>query len=221
MFVKLIVCQVPEETRDRFTAGQRQWAALAGVDGFLGQVGGWQPSKATPADDAAEHTAVIVGLWRDEDAYDHFMSDVHDSIFNANDQRGSYGAIDVTRWRRLLDIPGERATMPAAIAGGALLRLAHCTVRGERVDHFIEVQQRLWNLSMAAAVGMLAGAFSVSDSEPRQYLVGTLWRSEDAHARYVTEDLPGLRDRSDVEIDCESLTGYAVPLEEAWGVTPA
>ena len=221
MLVKLIVCQVPDETRDRFAAGQRLWAALAGVDGFLGQVGGWQPPRTTPAEAAAEHIAVIVGLWGDEAAYDRFIRDVHDTIFDANDQCGSCSAIEVTRWKRLFDIPGERPAMPEAIAESGLLRVARCTVRGEREDHFVEVQQRLWNPAMAAAGGMLAGAFSVSDTDPHQYLVCTLWRSEDAHRRYVAEDLPGLRDRAEVEIDCEALTGYAMPLEKAWVVARA
>jgi len=221
MLIKLIACRVPARARDRFAEGQRKWSALAGTDGFLGQVGGWQSPRTITEERPGEHVAVIAGIWRDESAYDHFMREVHDDIFTTNDQRGSYSTIDVTRWRRLFDIPGERAAMPEAIADAAFLRVARCTVRPKRVDHFVDVQQRLWNPAMAAAGGMLAGAFSVSDAGPHQYLVSTLWQSADAHRSYVTECLPRLRDRSEVEVDCEALTGYAVPLETAWIVARA
>lgn len=216
MLIKLIVCRVRNVTRNRFAEGQRCWSALAGVDGFLGQVGGWQPAKPTAITTSSDNTAVIVGIWRDEAAYDHFMRGIHDSIYDESGQRGSYSAIDVSKWRRRFDIPGERITMPEAIAEAALLRVARCTVRPERVDHFLDVQQGLWNPAMAAAGGVLAGVFSVGETDPQQFLVCTIWRSVDAHARYATEDLPRLREDSEVETDCCGLTGYAVPVEPAW-----
>lgn len=210
MLLKLIVCHVPDANRARFSHGQNDWSALRGVEGFRGQVGGW--NEKDPLE------AVIIGLWRDEPAYARFMLEAHDPVFENNGQKGSYDASSVSLWDRRVDIPGSVAAMPPAIDGAGFARIAHCVVRRDRVEHFIDVQQRTWNPGMAGAGGMLAGAFSRSREDDRRFLVCTLWRSAGDHGAYVKDVFPDLRRRAEVERDCESLTGYLVPLLPAWTV---
>ena len=210
MLLKLIVCHVPDANRARFSRGQNEWSALQGVEGFRGQVGGW--NEKDPLE------AVIVGLWRDEPAYARFMLEAHDLVFENNGQKGSYDASSVSLWDRLFDIPGSVTAMPPAIDGAGFARIAYCVVRRDRVEHFIEVQQRIWNPGMAGAGGMLAGAFSRSREDQRRFLVCTLWRSAVDHRAYVDDVFPYLPRRAEFERDCESLTGYVVPLLPTWTV---
>ncbi len=65
---------------------------------------------------------------------------------------------------------------------------------------------------------MLAGAFSRGREDDRRFLVCTLWRSAADHRAYVEEVFPDLRRWAAVQRDCESLTGYLVPLLPAWTV---
>jgi len=82
MLIKLIECAVLDHCRSQFARGQAAWCALTSCNGFLAQLGGWC------ADDP--NGAIIVGFWRDDASYRHFMENVHDSIFDSNGQRGTY-----------------------------------------------------------------------------------------------------------------------------------
>lgn len=82
MLVKWIICSVRPAHAARFDRGQRAWAALSTAPGFRGQLGGWDRGRSS--------TACIVGLWDDRAAYDAFMSTLHDPIYEANGQRGSF-----------------------------------------------------------------------------------------------------------------------------------
>ncbi len=212
MILKLIICQVPLEHRQAFSRGQECWAALGDLEGFAGQTGGW-----TRADSSE---AVIVGLWRDESSYDHFMSDVHDSIFESGGQKGTYALSEIALWDRLFDIRGAYADVGAAFTAAGLIRIARCNVFPDRCEHFVDVQQSVWNPGMADAGGMLAGLFCRSRRDVRQFLVCTLWQSEDEHRRYIERVLPGLRLRAEVQRDCDSVTGWMVPIERSWTVSP-
>jgi len=154
MLIKLIVCRVPSQHRERFARGQRRWSILSGAPGFLGQLGGWN------RDDPSQ--AVIVGLWRSDGAYANFMADMHDPIFEGGEQPGSYDAISVTLWDQLCDMPGMTAAIPTAIRVSGLIRLARCELLPNRRDHFVRAQHTIWNPGMGACDGILAGAFTQS-----------------------------------------------------------
>lgn len=79
MLLKRIDCRVDASQRAAFDRAQRAWAALADVDGFVGQVGGWTGDGAR-----------ILGLWRDRASYDAFMAGVHDEITDASRQEQTY-----------------------------------------------------------------------------------------------------------------------------------
>ena len=110
MIVKLIICDVRQSKREQFADGQRAWNALAKVAGFRGQSGGWS------VDDS--NRAIITAYWRDQSAYDRFMRDEHDAIFNHNAQKGTYLESDITLWHQVCDIPGSLGAFPQAFCGG-------------------------------------------------------------------------------------------------------
>jgi len=143
MIVKLIQVDVMPDLAERFSAGQQAWQALIGVEGFCGQTGGWaldNPSRA-----------IIVGLWRDGACYEHFMTEVHDGVFAASGQTGTYGSSDVSLWSRVLDVPGRLENMPSAVDDGRFLRIALCRLKPDRREHFIDAQHTIWNPGMASA----------------------------------------------------------------------
>lgn len=212
MLIKLIKLVVISEHRDRFAEGQRKWEGLRQVAGFCGQTGGWR------VDDPLQ--AVVLGIWRDCAAYDHFMADVHDDVFASSAQDGTYSSSEVTRWARVLDIPGDVQDLPLAVAGGAFLRIARCDLKPGRREHFIEAQQTIWNPGMAGAGGLLAGVFCESEESPNRLLVCTLWRSEADHTRYREGVFHDLRARAEVDLDCASVRGHLARIEPAWRVTP-
>ncbi|MBC8105023.1 MAG: DUF4937 domain-containing protein [Anaerolineae bacterium] len=49
MLLKWIVCEVPSDRRAAFDLAQREWRAIATLDGFCGQLGGWSASHADRA----------------------------------------------------------------------------------------------------------------------------------------------------------------------------
>jgi len=210
MLIKLIQCRVSVEHREQFARGQAQWCALAGCRGFCGQIGGW-----VVEDDGL---AVMLGLWSDHDAYEAFMRDEHDRVFDSNGQRGTYDSIDVSLWISILPIPGSASSISAGIGSADAVRLARCYVRPDRVDHFVEVQRTIWNPGMAAAGGMLIGLFSQCRGREHEFLVCTLWRDLDAHRRYRNGVFTELHRDAEGDRDCEQIEGWIVSVRNEWRV---
>ncbi|WP_270180693.1 DUF4937 domain-containing protein [Alkalihalobacillus sp. CinArs1] len=82
MILKKIVCTVKSGKEVVFSKGQEKWSAIAECSGFIAQHGGWVKER--------ENVAVIGALWRNHKAYDDFMENVHDSIY----EQGQEGSID-------------------------------------------------------------------------------------------------------------------------------
>lgn len=82
MLAKMMTCHVHEDQKDVFSYKQQHWAALAHVDGFIGQLGGWNMEQ--------QKEAFVFGLWEDEEAYQNFMKHTHDSIFYKSGQQSTY-----------------------------------------------------------------------------------------------------------------------------------
>ncbi len=213
MLVKLITCEVPDENLERFAAGQAAWSALAKVDGFLGQLGGWELSDW--------NRAVIVGLWRDAEAYNRFMSDAHDAIFESHGQQDSYTSSDISLWQSVLGIPGSLHALGQAVEQAGLIRIALCRLRPGRREHFVEVQRNTWNPGMAASGGLLCGVFSRHCDDEDRFAVCTLWSSEAEHRRYRETIFHELRRAARVEDDCSAVAGMLVGCEASWKVAAA
>lgn len=212
MLLKWIVCEVAEEDREAFSVAQRSWAALRSVDGFLGQVGGWNVKSAGQA--------CIVGLWADVGAYERFMREVHDSVFETSGQARTYRTIQVLLVDVLLDIEGSRPKLGAVLGDGGLLRVADCVLHPGRAAHFLEMQTSVWNPAMAAAGGMLAGVFGSVGREADHYLVCTMWQDVGVHQAYVDKILPALQERAAIGLDLRHITGHMVEVEPSWRVMP-
>jgi len=214
MRLKWIQCEVSQNHRDAFAVAQQAWRRLKTVDGFCGQIGGWDLKNPS--------LACVLGLWSNEYAYRRFMNDVHDGIFNTSGQQETYSKIDVLLAEVLIDIPGTRSHITAALADGQLLRVADCQLLPDRDDHFMVMQRSIWNPAMAATGGMLAGAFGqVADQTTSHYLACTLWQNETVHKRYVQSILPTLQRRAELDQDLRHISGYFVRLEPAWCVLPS
>jgi len=210
MIVKLIRCQVADEFKEKFSIAQRVWSELTVVEGFVGQAGGWEAGK--------DNLAVIVAWWRDQPSYDQFMRVNHDPIYKKSGQAGSYESCEVDYWEAQFDIAGEQRHVQGAIPDGALMRLAWCEVRPDRVEHFVQVQKNFWNPAMASAGGMLAGVFSRNVKVENQYLVCTLWWTIAAHDEYRERCISNLRDQSEVVKNVAHLDGFVVHIDPSWSV---
>ena len=201
MLVKWVRCHVVDAAA--FERGQRGWAALSGLPGFLGQCGGW--SRREPG------VAHVLACWRGAGEHAAFLRGAHDGI--AAGQAGSYDRIEVRLLDRVLDVG---AGVPPDLPAGAVARLAHCRVRPDRVAHFERAQAEVWNPGMRAAPGMRGGVFARRD--PAEFLVFSVWRTVADHERYRVERLPELRRRAGAADDLVEVTGDLVDLVPAWTV---
>jgi heme-degrading monooxygenase HmoA len=216
VLLKLIECVVdPSQTR-AFAEAQRTWQSLELVRGFCAQVGGWRDDGELRTD---APRAAILGWWRDREAYDRFMRETHDGIVAKSRQNEMYRSIEVSLWDGMDDIPGACADWSDRCHKAGLLRIARCTVRAGRDEHFVNMQRTHWNPGMASAPGMLGGVFGRAADASNEYLVCTFWRSVESHRDYRDGIFPGLRADSDVDVDCDFVLGALVTVEPGWVVT--
>ncbi|WP_129663239.1 DUF4937 domain-containing protein [Phytoactinopolyspora endophytica] len=200
MLVKWFSCDVHDPVG--FGRGQQGWSRLRGQQaGLLGQVGGWGQKQSNHAH--------ILGCWTARQKYEEFMAGPHDDL--AADQRGTYTSAHAGMFDHQRDIARP---LPARLTAAGAIRVAHCFVRPERVEHFVDVQQRVWNPGMEMAEGMLGGSFS--RQAENEFLVVTLWRSVADHQRYVEQMFPDLRVRSGAADDLASITGELIQVVPEW-----
>ena len=103
MFLKWIVCTVPDAMKDSFSEKQQKWREISNLSGFLGQVGGW--------DLKAPDDACILCLWKDQWTYNEFMEKHHDRIFENNNQNTTFEKIEVTLLELAAVLPGVHKNM--------------------------------------------------------------------------------------------------------------
>jgi quinol monooxygenase YgiN len=215
MFLKLIVCQTSD--RPRFTAGQQAWRALAGIPGFIGQLGGWSIANA--------NEAVILSAWLDGDAYGRFMADGHAAIVGASGQASLLTTVQVTCFEQDMAVAGRFADLAALMTALAAdrpladpcIRLVDCVVHPAARDGFRQVQHELWNPALAAN-GVLAGAFSGSVDDPNRFLTASVWGSASDHDAYNRHAVPQLMRQADVISACRAIAGRIVVADPAWSV---
>ena len=201
MLVKWITCAVVD--RDGFARGQRGWEAVRTEPGFVGQVGGW--SARDPA------TAHVFAFWASRADHARFLAGPHDRLAAA--QAGTYTRTQVRLFDHRLAI---REPFPPEFSQVSQVRLAHCLVHPQRVDHFTDAQVRVWNPGMGAAPGMLGGVFA--QAAEAEFLVLSMWASAAAHEAYRTERFAELRRRAEAAEDLAEVVGDLVEVEPAWSV---
>lgn len=211
MLIKWIVCRVPEEKRESFSRAQQQWSALQDVQGFVAQFGGW--NVADPAE------ACIVGLWKDWVSYTAFMEKIHDEIYESGGQQETFDRIDVTVMEKMLSVGQLERLLSGGWLEAELIRVADCWVLPGREDHFLQMQQEVWNPAMERTDGMLGGVFA-GDVSARRFLAITWWKSGELHRAYVKNHVANLREQAQMDLDIKRIVGYEVWCESRWRVIP-
>ncbi|MEU1805306.1 YdbC family protein [Streptomyces sp. NPDC019937] len=201
MLVKWIRCTVVD--RPGFERGQRKWAGLPGEPGFRGQGGGW--SRGRP------DVAHIFAFWESRAFYDSFMARSHNRLAAA--QSGTYRNMQVRLFEHRFDV---KVGFQPRFNDADVLRVAHCRVHAERVDHFTLVQEKVWNPAMAGSPGMLRGVFG--EAPGNEFLVLSMWNSAAEHGKYRVERVERLGLRAQTEADVAAIAGDVVGVESAWTV---
>jgi heme-degrading monooxygenase HmoA len=208
MLIKWIKCFVPNGQKKMFSKAQEQWIALKGLDGFLGQAGGWNIRNL--------QEACIIALWKDLDAYESFMNDHHDVIFEKSNQRHTYEKISVVLYEKMLDILGTSPDLLRLFRIGKLLKITECIVHKGQQEFFEKMQQEIWK--MAESEGMLAGVVSKSLTNNNHYFVASIWKNKELHQKYVQTKLPFLHEQSQLTEITREIAETIVELEELWTV---
>ncbi|MBX7470018.1 YdbC family protein [Streptomyces sp. NPDC048491] len=201
MLVKWSRCTVVD--RRGFERGQRKWAGLLGEPGFRGQGGGW--SRRRP------EVAHVFGFWESRAFYDSFMARAHDRLAAA--QSGTYKDIETKLFDHRFDV---KTGFEPRFSDADVVRVAHCTVHEDRVEHFALMQQRVWNPAMAGSPGMLRGVFA--EAPGQEFLVLSMWRSAAERGKYRADRVERLSLRAETETDVAALTGDVVQLDADWTV---
>jgi hypothetical protein len=201
MLVKWITCAVVD--RPGFDRGQRRWEVLRAVPGFVGQIGGW--SVRDPA------TAHVFAFWTSRTDHERFLAGPHDGLAAA--QAGTYARIQVRLFDHRLAI---REPFRPEFSQASQLRVAHCLVHPQRVEHFTDAQIKVWNPGMGSAPGMLGGVFA--QAAEAEFLVLSMWISAAAHEAYRNERFAELRRRAGAAEDLAEVAGDLVEVEPAWSV---
>lgn len=201
MLVKWIRCTVVD--RPGFERGQRKWAGMPGEPGFRGQGGGW--SRGRP------NVAHIFAFWESRAFYDSFMARSHNRLAAA--QTGTYRNMQVRLFEHRFDV---KVGFQPRFNDADVLRVAHCRVHADRVDHFTLVQEKVWNPAMAGSPGMLRGVFG--EAPGNEFLVLSMWDSAAEHGKYRVERVERLGLRAQTEADVAAIAGDVVGVESAWTV---
>ncbi|PAE88791.1 YdbC family protein [Shouchella clausii] len=204
MFIKHITCKVKKEKKDVFSNGQAKWGYLKGLEGFVGQIGGWS--------DKQENTAYIFSLWQDKKDYLHFMKNEHDKVAFLTGQEGSISSIHIELFEEKFGICEDNIN---DFINGNYIRFANCDVRENRMAHFEEMQIKVWNKNMAQEEGMLGGYFA-KNTLSKRYLVLTGWIDKKAHTKYLQNTFNRLINESDVNADVSTMYGDQFLVEKSW-----
>lgn len=206
MLIKSIICNVSDKKKELFSVAQEQWSELKGLDGFYGQIGGWDESEAC-----------IVSLWENMKMYQSFMNESHDKIFNDNNQESTYTSCETELYQSLFNI--TETPFVEALAHSSFLRVAICDVKQESEKQFLHMQETVWNPGIARAEGMMGGVVGRALSSNR-YIVLSLWKDANSHKQYVKEILPQLLHTANPSQQVLHLEGKQTALVSSWSVLP-
>ncbi|MDR0271388.1 YdbC family protein [Paenibacillus sp.] len=212
MIIKKIMCKVREDQKENFSECQGQWQSINNIEGFLGQIGGWNHKEPL--------TACIFSFWESQMAYQLFMDEAHDQVFLKSGQENTYTSIHVELLQGEFRIPGSEPDIVSVLRKANYVRTAFSQVKESRIDHFVEMQKEVWNPGMKKAEGMLGGEFARSQKNNLYYLVLTGWENTNVHEKYMANHFPGLIKTAAPEQDVVELTGNQFIVEESWRVCP-
>lgn len=205
MLIKTIFCQVENEQKPAFSIAQQQWDHLQHVDGFYGQVGGWN-----------ENEACIFTAWEHMNTYQKFMKDVHDEVLEGSQQKLTYTSCKTALYQSLFSITCNPFT--EGLKQCSFARVAICDVKEGKENQFLHVQETVWNKGMSEQEGMLGGIVGKSLLDTNRYIVLSLWRDERAHQNYVDGAFQALYHHANVSEYTLSIQGKKVPFVREWSV---
>ncbi|MYV54044.1 YdbC family protein [Streptomyces sp. SID3212] len=201
MLVKWTRCTVID--RRGYERGQRKWAGLLGEPGFRGQGGGW--SRVRPG------VAHVFSFWESRPFYDSFMARSHDRLAAA--QSGTYRENQVKLFDHRFDV---KTGFEPRFTDADVVRVAHCKVHEDRVEHYALMQEKVWNPAMAGSPGMLRGLFG--EAPGNEFIVLSMWHSAAEHGKYRAERVERLTLRAQTAADVAALAGDIIALEPSWTV---
>ena len=210
MYIKRIVCNVPQRLKFKFSSAQEKWNSTISAKGFVAQSGGWNSLDDTEA--------CIISFWESKDDLKYFMTNLHDQILNDNKQNKLYSSIVVDHYNTTLTLEGESSTIVEAIKNAKLLRIADCRVNKDSVEHFDQVQKNIWQSEMQKVNGILRGYFSKSTKDTNKYLIITFWESLENHKNYINNILHGLRERVEDLQAFETIAVKEIVLVDNWKI---
>jgi hypothetical protein len=202
VLMKWVRCQVTDP--EGFSRGQRDWARLGRVPGFLGQGGGW--SRRTPG------VAHVFGRWADRSSYDAFMAGTHDHLASA--QLGTYDAIAVSLVERRLEIG---AGFSAGFATSSLVRFERCQVPVSRQPRFLRAPGAAGDAPEPGVDRAYLGVFAQPGET--DLLIVSLWRTAAGPTRTLGERFSCQRPGSGSQDDAEGVTSDLIDLEPDWTVS--
>ncbi|MED1781851.1 YdbC family protein [Brevibacillus fortis] len=150
MLIKWITCKVTESQKQTFSLAQEKWRPLEGIEGFLGQIGGWNQDQPLEA--------CILAFWEDIHHYQAFMEKYHDPIFHQSGQCQTYEAISVKLFSKIVDM--DERNILDVLENGEILRVV-CAKDG-----------------MSATEAMLGGVVAQSQKNSIEYLSASLWKKD-------------------------------------------
>lgn len=155
--------------------------------------------------------AHVFAFWESRAFYDSFMARSHDRLAAA--QAGTFKDAKVTLFDHRFDV---KTGFEPRFTDADVVRVAHCRVHEERVEHFTLMQEKVWNPAMAGSPGMLRGLFG--EAPDHEFLILSMWQSAAEHGKYRAERVERLSLRAQIEVDIAALAGDVVDLEPSWTV---
>ncbi|WP_339322137.1 YdbC family protein [Paenibacillus sp. FSL W8-0194] len=212
MLIKRITCQVKSNEVDTFSRLQTNWELINNLKGFIGQIGGWDIKNKL--------SACIYSFWENKEDYDYFMGNVHDEIVSESNQSRTYSSINVELFEEVNNITGLLDDFISVLRKSKFIRTAITDVKEDRINHFKEVQNQVWNPGMKTTNTMLGGKFACSSKDNNRYLTLTGWVSREAHENYTNHLFTNLKLRANTELDIIRISSQHFVSEDSWKVLP-
>ncbi|KEQ16502.1 DUF4937 domain-containing protein [Endozoicomonas numazuensis] len=211
MILKVIRCTPLPDMKEAFSDKQKQWSAISGCNGLVGQLGGWELDG---------QDAFILAVWDGMSSIKEFMSHSHDPIADRINQQTTYSQCDVEYFSTASDIPAFAPGYSCSITDFSFLRVTDCYLRSHGEAQFLKDQENILNPAMSSCLGMLGGYIAKSHEIENRYLVISFWDSEISHQKYVKDLFPETIKKVELSSYIQRLKSYQIPINTGWNVLP-
>ncbi len=209
MHIKRIICEVKEGFEKEFSVAQEQWVEIRGIDGFIGQIGGWDLNRS--------RTAYIIGFWKAEYYLKQFMKNIHDKIFFKNSQSEFYDSIRVNHFDSLSVMDDSYNSLLEALNYAKVLQVTEYIVRSEKVEFFETFQKDIRIAERKRIQGVLGVDVAKATDNKPEYLVSTLWDTVQNFNKYTMQKMPEYANIN-LENDIKTIITGNILLSDAWRI---